>query len=240
MPVSLLARGPWLPHRVRGTRVPSTRVTSPELDAEIDRLWHAELAARPGRLLFDGPMSRLESLHAAPDALELRFSDTSYKPFFILHMKHPALLTAHPHSAAKPLGLSAALVSADRKLLIGRRSPNVAYHPNCLHPFAGNVEPHEAHDPFLTLYRELLEELSLTPDLLLDPRLLAVIEDPALRQPEIVMSVRTPLTAEQVRARLDPQEHTALVALPLGHNAPDEATTPVCHATLTLAAELPA
>jgi 8-oxo-dGTP pyrophosphatase MutT (NUDIX family) len=243
-PYRILARGPWAPGEVSSRIVPSTRTSTPALDADIDRSWDAAIAAASasGKSLFDGPMLRLESFYATPSHLALTLSPTSYKAFYILHMLRPDLLAAHtkatlptapPPAAPYPLGVSACVLTSDRKLLLGQRSARVAYYPHRLHPFAGPLEPADAGDPFTAARRELHEELALAPHEISNLQLLALAEDSTLQQPEALLSCQTPLSAEQVRARLDPHEHDALVALDASLALPDpDRCTPVALATL--------
>src|SRR6476619_7334639 len=85
---------------------------------------------------------------------------------------------------ANPVGLSTALETSDGFLLMGRRNERVAYYPGRLHPFAG-------------FRRELGEELSLDePDVPLI-RCTGIVEDVALRQPELIFRVECALTRKE-------------------------------------------
>lgn len=247
MPAILHASGSWISSRVTSRAVACTQAIPPELVARMEALWADALAARAARgggLLFDGPMARLERFAATADRFEFDFSHTSYKSFFALHQSHPEWLDALPASVARaaradPLGVSAALCSADGLLLVGRRSPKVAYHPGRVHPFAGSLDPADAGDLFGALRRELAEELNLRPGEITGERLLGLIEDPALRHPEAVLACRTTLTAAEVRARLDATEHDAMIPLrsdveTLRRTLADPELTPVCAAALLL------
>ena len=228
----------------RWAEAPATaaRPPVPEVEAAIERAW-AEALARPGVHLFDGPMCRLESSSVGPDGrLRLVLSATSYKTFLGTNLTHPELADRHgPQVLANPVGVSALLESADADpfLLLGRRNDSVAYYPARVHPFAGALEPRDRSDVFAAVRRELREELSLDPADAADLRCVGLVEDNALRQPELVFLARCRLTRALLESRLDPVEHRGAYAVEA--NAPaieaalsDRALTPVAAAALLL------
>ena len=207
------APGDWPPGRVTQTWVPSTRRVDPVVEAAVDAAW-AAASARPGIRLFDGPMCRLERWHATPGHLRLDLSPTSYKPFLGTNMANPTLADHHgPGVMANPVGVSAVLATADGHLLLGRRNASVAYYPDRVHCFAGSLEPADP-DVFTAVRRELAEELSLTISDVPDVRCTGVVEDVALRQPEIVFAAVTSLPRPAVVARLDATEHAGVWSVP--------------------------
>lgn len=200
--------------------------------AIIEASWR-EAGGRPGVHLFDGPMCRLERVNASADELRLTISRTSYKQFHGTNMTHPELPRGE---LASPVGLSCALESADGYLLLGKRNDRVAYYPSRLHPFAGALEPGDGGTPdvFAEVRRELEEELSLTPAEVAELTCVALIEDHALRQPELIFLARSHLARREIEARLDPGEHDAVVAVVPQEARVDELLaetermTPVC------------
>ena len=240
----ILARGNWPAGAVRVEWIDSTRPSIPEVERAIERAWSDATAAtaRPSSmLLFDGPMCRLESFDARPDALRLVLSRTSYKAFFGTNMSNPALADRYGAGAlANPVGLSTALVSSDGCFLLGRRNASVAYYPNRLHPFAGALEPRDDVDVFEGIRRELREELSLSSDEVMDLRCIGLVQDDTLRQPEIIFSARAARTRHQMESSVDPKEHLDLWSV---HATPDALSaaitepqhfTPVALATIEL------
>jgi hypothetical protein len=227
--------GDWKPGQVFVTAVPSTRAVVPEVERAIERAW-AEASARLGAKLFDGPMCRLERMVASPDALRLWVSSTSYKPFLGTNLASADMVAA---AMANPLGLSAALVTRDNWLMLGRRNASVAYYPNRIHPFAGSLEPAEMGDAFRGVLRELHEELSLAESEVAEMRCLGVIEDVKIRQPEIVFSARSTRTRAEIESTLDAAEHHAAVAVEATRAAVERMMreplmTPVAVGTLAL------
>jgi 8-oxo-dGTP pyrophosphatase MutT (NUDIX family) len=206
-----------LPAEASSEEVASTWAPPRSLAADIDAVWVAE-SARPHRKLFDGPICRLESLEAHPGRLVLRWSRLTYRPFFVLHMARPDLLAANPGYEVSPLGVSVLLHTGDRKILLGKRGSRVAFYPDRVHPIAGAVEPADCGDVVAACRREVREELHVPAESWEPTHILGIVEDPLLRQPEVVVAGRTHLTAEDVAARVGAaggdDEHDYLLALP--------------------------
>ncbi len=201
--------GDWQSGQLIASPVPSTRAILPEVERAIDRAW-ADASARLGPKLFDGPMCRLERCEASRGALRLWVSPTSYKPFLGTNL---AGADVPPDAMANPLGLSAALITGDGWLMLGRRNESVAYYPNRIHPFAGSLEPAELSDVFRGVLRELDEEVSLAERDIVDLRCLGLIEDAKLRQPELIFSTHSTRTRAEIESTLDGAEHHAAVAV---------------------------
>lgn len=207
------AVGCWSPGHLSCTWTASTFSPPAEVLGLIERTW-AKLSADTSVQLFDGPMCRLERFEARPDLLELCFSRISYKPFVGTNLHHAELADRFgPAAMANPLGVSCALVSADDYLMLGRRNRRVAYYPLRIHPFAGALEPAEPMDIFAEVRRELDEELSLKAEELGAMRVLGLVEDRLIRQPELVVLVEAMLPREQIERRLNDQEHEGSCAL---------------------------
>lgn len=232
--------GRWRPPQVRATWAPSTYAPSQRVRAFIDRTW-SEASAQPGRLLFDGPMCRLEHLHATPECLHLRLSRTSYRQFLGTNLAADAPIDRLGAAAlANPVGLSTLLWTSDDYLVLGRRNARVAYYPLRIHPFAGALEPDDIDDVFAAMGRELFEELSLEPHEISDMACLGLVRDLALRQPELIFTTRTTRTRNQVDRALDRAEHASTLSFPAtGEEWTDgqneiESWTPVARATVLL------
>lgn len=203
--LKILTMGRWTGDQVLIEPAPSTYQPTAESESEIDRAW-SNAKCRLGERLFDGPMCRMESWSAAPEALTIRLSQTSYRIFLGTNMTNPAL---PPAQQANPVGISTALVSADRWLLLGRRSGNVAYYPHRVHPFAGSLEPANRPDVFDEARRELHEELSLARHEIDDLAVLGIVQDTRLNHPELILTAHATLARDQIIDRLDRHEHVA-------------------------------
>jgi 8-oxo-dGTP pyrophosphatase MutT (NUDIX family) len=214
---------------------------TPELESQITRAWDEALRQR-GVHLFDGPLCRLENATVDARGLHLRMSPTSYRVFMATNGRHPQWADDYgPQVMANPVGTSVALRSADGMLMFGRRSQRVALYPGFAHPFGGTMEPTIDGTPLDVLgemRRELEEEAGITRTDLTDLRVIALIEDRHLRQPELVYAARSTLTSDEIAARLDAQEHTACWLLPDEQGAIEavlsgaEPITPVLAGTL--------
>ena len=215
------------------------RLIVPEVEALIDAAWR-ETMARPGVHLFDGPMCRMESWSASPEQLRITLSRTSYRAFLGTNLVHPELADRFgPAVMSDPVGVSVALESSDGWLLFGRRNGWVAYYPNRVHPFAGALEPRDAARVFDAVRRELAEELAIEPRDVGEIRCTGIVEDQALRQPELIFRATATLARQQIEAKLDREEHHATYPVAVREDTVaaalrDPALTPVGVAALLL------
>ncbi len=204
--IRILHPGNWDASDVSQAWTLNTRRHIPEVEAAIETAWITALA-RPGVNLFDGPMCRLESWHATETRLRLTLSNSSYKAFLGTNMMHPEFADLFgPDVMANPIGVSPALITSDRHLLLGYRNHSVAYYPGRIHPFAGCMDPDD-ENLFSAVDRELAEELSLGSTDISHVRCTGVAEDIHLRQREFIFSARVLRTLAEIQERLDPVEH---------------------------------
>lgn len=237
--VKIRLSGEWLERQVRCRWTAGTFDPPEEARRAIEAAW-AAAASRPGVRLFDGPMCRLEGLSAEGDHLELALSRTSYKAFMGTNISNAHLADRYGGNClANPVGLSSALVSRDGFLLLGLRNQSVAYYPGRIHPFAGALEPADDVNVFDEARRELREELALTEEDIEGIGCIGMVEDPALRQPELVFLVRSVLDREQIDSRLDSTEHAGMLAVApdagdIQRMLDDSRLTPVAAGTLML------
>jgi hypothetical protein len=208
--LNLILQGPWSAAQVVATTIESSRPIIPDIESVIAQTW-SDHTARLGSALFDGPMSRLESFQTDGHQLHLNLSSTSYRIFLGTNLCHANLAERFGRPAlANAIGMSAALLTADGKLVMGRRNDRVAYYPNRIHPFAGALEPKDVPNIFDGIRRELEEELHLRNEDVTDLRMLAIIEDRRLLQPEFIFFAQTPFTSDALRDSLDRSEHDSL------------------------------
>jgi 8-oxo-dGTP pyrophosphatase MutT (NUDIX family) len=238
--LSFHAIGDWAPGHVRLSWAErSSRRIVPEVERIIDETW-SRVLARPGVHLFDGPMCRVESIHATPEVIDITLSPTSYKPFLGTNLENPQLAGQYGRDVmATPAGVSTAVETSDGFLMLGRRNASVAYYPNRLHPFAGSLDPRDGDDAFAAVYRELAEELGVASHEVADVRCTGIAEDAALLQPELIFATRCALPREEIERRLDDAEHHASVAVPANTDDVDAVLhdpdlTPVGMASLLL------
>lgn len=215
--LTIIALGDWPTGRLHASIAPSGLRLEAEHLTAITQAWNAANEQR-GVDLFDGPLCRLEDLTVDGDGLHLRLSPSSYRLFIGTNGRHPQWADEHGRQVmADPVGTSAILLSCDGFLVFGRRSQRVALYPGFVHPFGGTLEPPAAGaaiDPLAEMRRELLEEAGIQSDDIADLRIIAVMEDRHLRQPELLYAARTTLSAATIVQRLDRHEHTGCWMLP--------------------------
>lgn len=209
--LSIVALGDWSAERLFASSRPSNLRLNPTLSAAIERVWQ-EALSRQGVHLFDGPLCRLEDLRIDERGLHLGMSPTSYRIFMGTNGRHPQWADEFGRQVmADPIGTSVALRSADGVLVFGRRSARVALYPGHAHPFGGTMEPPtegSTVDILEEMRRELREEAGITTDDLIDLRVIAVIEDRHLRQPELVYAAECRLPVADIISRIDAEEHS--------------------------------
>jgi hypothetical protein len=217
---------------------PDSRPRIAEIESAIETAWQ-QTSAQLGVKLFDGPMCRLESF-IADKRLTLHLSRTTYKAFLGTNLANPELADKFGVAAlANPVGLSAALLTADSFIMLGRRNASVAYYPQRIHPFAGTLEPTGEIDVFAEMSRELAEELGFSRGDISEIVCIGIAEDASIRQPELIFQVATSRMRAQVEQSLDTAEHNAAVAIAadkesLRQAITDPAMTPIASAAILL------
>jgi hypothetical protein len=242
--------GRFAPEQMNVRWTGDPRTSNEEVDALIEQTWDREktLADQAKRRLFNGSLCRLVQASPSPDQLSLTLGAVSYKEFVGTNLTNAYLRHIHgPDVLADALGVSAAVVSADGFLVLGRRSKKVAYHGGRIHPIGGIVEPAEAGQPAPhpaeTMTNELREELCITPEQIDAIECIALVRDKHIVQPELVFDVTVSAdVAEMItgaREAKDSMEHAEIV--PVRHHPASVVTfmenhaaqlTPVALATL--------
>ena len=197
------------------------RTCNDELGRLIDQSWELALwqARKAGQNIFDGPMCRLISYAVSDGRLDMTLGPVSYKEFVGTNQTQAYVRYLHgPEVLADPLGVSAAIISADGFLLLGRRSTRVMQYPERLHPIAGSVEPDPSGappDPFQSMLDEFTEETGIAPDSVSEIALLGLIRDKNTVQPELIFDLKLDVDAAAVRqgalGAVDAAEHTDIV-----------------------------
>jgi len=194
------------------------RTTTSAIEAHITRQWDAEraVAEQTGRTLFNGALGRLVSADPGDDSLVLHIGPTTYKEFLGTNVHpDPSLRRDRSRPAAlgddhlaNPLGISATVITADGKIVLGRRSERVALHGGYLHTFGGMLEgpdrlPDGTYDVFGCAIRELCEELPIKPGEVADLAITGLVKDAALGQPELLFDARLTIPFEDLKDRFE-------------------------------------
>lgn len=199
------AIGVWRPGQIAISWTESSRQIIPQVEEAIEQAWQ-KASARPGVLLFDGPMCRLEKLEATAESVRLVLSRTNYKVFLGTNANGQT----NPQVRANPVGVSSLLITSDNFLLMGRRNSSVALYPNHVHPFAGSMEPAEELDAFGEAQRELWQELSVGTHRIKQMSCIGIAEEPRLNHIELVFSAELDLSRKDIESRCDKTEHTGV------------------------------
>ena len=216
--------GPFDRARVTDRWTGATRSTNDQLERLIDQAWEVALwqAKRKGVHLFNGMLARLAEYSVNEQGLDLACGPVSYKEFHGTNQSHAYLRYLHgPDVLADPLGVSAALVTSDGFIMLGRRSDSVLQYARRIHPIGGMVEPPRAPstapDPFGSMLTELAEETSIDECDVAEISLLGLVRDKHTVQPELIFDIT--LTADACRVKRgaaeakDAAEHTEMIPL---------------------------
>ncbi|MBS3734098.1 MAG: hypothetical protein KGY99_04155 [Phycisphaerae bacterium] len=216
--------GTFAPSQVSMRWSDAPRATCEAVDRLIEQTWtdHGARAERDGLMFFDGPLCRLADWSANNGALVLTLGPVSYKEFLGTNATHANLRYAHGSEVlADPLGVSAAMTTADHFVLLGRRSHHVVQYARRIHPVGGLVAPSETPDkppdPFTTMQAELDEELALPVDCIASMRCIGLVRDKHTAQPELILDVAADADVTAIRRAqkdaADACEHTGLEAV---------------------------
>jgi hypothetical protein len=226
---------------------PSPVELPPEAAAYLEARWNVYLADAQARQrsLFNGPVTRLIDASMSGDRLRLRLGPADYKTFLVTCIRDREWFKARAPQAATPaLGNSVLLTHGDQALL-GIRAPQVSAYGGRAHLLGGVLDllrterfPASAAGLVSHLLLELQEEAHLQPADLMSgnagyPRLLGILRDEVLAQPEAAWQWETIVPLEEIGGRLDRAEHSGSLLLRRGR--PDEGTwrrmTPVARYT---------
>ncbi len=202
----------------------SRRPTNEQIEAAIEEAWaeQSRLAAAEGRTLYDGRLCRVINCETQEAAMLVTLGDVSYKEFVGTNLTNAQLRYVHGAEVlANPLGVSAAVVTGDGFVLLGRRSNKVFSNAGCVHPIGGIMEkpadPGQAPDPFEAMTDELFEELALPAKAITRNVCLGVVRAKRIVQPEMVFEVHVRSGVEAIRDRAaraaDASEHDELVPI---------------------------
>jgi hypothetical protein len=226
------------------------RPSTDAIDLQIEQVWQEQTrqAKESGRRLYNGRLARLVSYAQHDKKLELNLGPVSFKEFLGTNLTNASMRYQHGTEVlADALGVSAAIITSDSYILLGRRSQQVMFHAGLLHPLGGIVEleSQDKVDPFEVIETELAEEAGLDRRRIQQTLCLGLVRDKKIVQPELIFGVTVDVEAgalrEQAANAPDSFEHTELVAARnessslvafIGQNFAE--LTPVAVATLLL------
>ena len=208
---------------------PSARASFDQQDREGIADTVARRRAAGQVVLRDGhgnlpPLYRLNRFGATPHGLRLRLGRTDYGEYLYTNVERPERRRVlGDASMSDALAVCATLVTGDRRVLFGARSPRIADGPRA--GAGGHVpryhvlpsgHPEPPHGLFEGLLKELEEETAVTPAELTASHLTGLIRALPSGKPELTFLLETELTFEEIRARspADAWEFTSLESFP--------------------------
>ncbi|MFA6133233.1 MAG: hypothetical protein WC869_04365 [Phycisphaerae bacterium] len=214
--------GAFRPQDVTLKQTGAPRLVNPEIEQFIEQVWIKEtaLAASSERKIYNGQLVRLAECDVQGNQMTLTVGATSYKEFLGTNVANSALRYLHGMEVlANPIGTSAAVVSSDGFIVLGRRSEKVTGYPGMIHPIGGMVETvgqADEIDIFASIRKELHEEAGISQEV---GRILCLglVRDKQLCQPEFIFDVEADAdmrTIRQLAAKAaDAFEHQELLAV---------------------------
>jgi hypothetical protein len=214
----ILASGVFPESKLKIVYTNNTLSYDEKTSALIDGHWKQELkvANEKNKLLFNGPIYRLENYKMSHDQLIVYVSETNFKQLMGTNFYHPELAEKYGKSyLSNALALSTFLETGDENFIFVKRSSKVYFGEGLWHLFAGqfSIEKNETHTltVFEVLYKELLEEGALTNGDIENCVCLGLLRNAVHFKPELVFYTKTSLSAkevtEKIRTAHDGYEH---------------------------------
>jgi 8-oxo-dGTP pyrophosphatase MutT (NUDIX family) len=197
---TLIATG-FAEHQIRTTWSERYRDIPVEVAPLVAEAWDTAKreAEAKGRHLFSGAMARLNCWSVTNGVLSLDLGPTDYREFVGTNLRHPELATQFGRDAlACPLGISIAVRTADKRIVVQQRSEAVFEYPGFFHVCGGNVEPKDVggantRGVFASVRRELEEELGIESKAIKEEVCLGLAENARTLKPELLTEARVTL-----------------------------------------------
>lgn len=195
----------------------------PVVEALVEETWTREIgrAIASGRRLYDAPVGRLGEAKIVDGRMLLAVQDTTYREFVGTNLCNAAAVSQLDRGLlADALGTSAVAITADGRIVMGRRSERVLFHQGYLHTFGGLLEARDraidgTYDVWAAIRREVQEELGIGDNAFGDMACVGLVRDTAILQPELLFDVHLTVThaelSKQFEAAAD-EEHIRLEA----------------------------
>ncbi|MCD6329213.1 MAG: hypothetical protein J7M10_02485 [Candidatus Cloacimonetes bacterium] len=208
-PFEILASGVFPNTKLNILHTKRTLSYDKKISALIEKHWKQELkeAQKKNKLLFNGPIYRLENYEIKDDQLNVYVSETNFKELMGTNFYHPELADEYGKSSlSNAIALCTLLETDDENFVFVKRSSNVYFGEGLWHLFAGqfSIEKKENHtlSVFEVLYKELFEEGALTKDNIAHCVCLGLIRDSIYFKPELVFYTKTSLSAKEVSEKI--------------------------------------
>ena len=224
-PPDILARGPFTTDQITIRWDPQPRPISSSAGDYIEERWdrYCAEARHNNRMLYNGLVAELRAAEVRNNRLELSLSPTDYKTFVVTCMRDRTWFLANAPEAISPALGNSILLTMNHQAILGVRSQAVAAYPGRVHLFGGVLDAPEVAGQSLDtnfllrhLYQELHEELQITPEhFLAPPRVLALLRDDFLGQPELAWHAPLKGPIDTLLGSLNTEEHDQYALLDL-------------------------
>lgn len=209
---SILFHGPFRYEDIQLQRVEGTRQYPPLITALIETTWKAE-KAKQDRFLFNGAIVSLLDVKRVSNALFCTIQETDYQAFVGTNLHHCNDIS-DKDMMANPIAVCAVLLTADQKLVIGKRSTKLAESSGYYHVPGGTLEFGDIIHPESTIRKELEEEFGIIAPDLEDITCMALAMNHVMHKPEFLYYAKLKLTADALQTRYltasDAEEHTEI------------------------------
>lgn len=204
-----LARGIWTEDRIEIEWRPELRrLTTPEIEANIEREWTRITTAQRG--IYDGQLCRIAAYRASRDSISLTAAPTTYREY-----RGTNKIEIDDGYRANPLCVCAVVHTADGKLVLGQRSETSGESHRLWHVPGGHLESgkHVVGNralPGLAMREELDEELGIPPGAIREMLCVGLSRPEDTLKPELLYYTRVDLEFAALRPN---HEHSALEAV---------------------------
>ena len=222
-PFFLDATGTYLPENVTLRWSDSPRPTNREVENLIEQAWADRVGGmgKQGCRLFNGRLCRLIDCKSEHRKLTLTLGAVSFKEFLGTNVAAPHIRYVHGSEVlADALGVSAAIVTRDGFLVLGRRSDAVAHYARRIHPIGGVVKGADGGSPpdlFEAILKEIHEETSLSAERITHIVGLGLVRDKRTVQPEFIFDIEVDVDVLGFRracaAARDAGEHSEILSV---------------------------
>jgi hypothetical protein len=206
----VLASGVFPKNKLKIVHTKRTISYDEKTTALIERHWKDEIqeARKKNKLLFNGPIYRLENYEIKNDLLIVYVSETNFKELMGTNFHHPELAKIYGKSyLSNAIALCTFLETCDEYFVFVKRSAKVYFGERMWHLIAGqfSIEKNETRtlSVFEILYKELFEEGSLVKDDIQNCVCLGLIRDTIHFKPELVFYTKVSLSAKEVAEKIN-------------------------------------
>ncbi|HEX37307.1 MAG TPA: hypothetical protein ENG70_00350 [Candidatus Cloacimonetes bacterium] len=226
-PFEVLASGYFPLHKLRVIPVKRTLIFDREVEALIESHWKEEMkkAQHKNKLLYNGPIYRLEDYNIEEDILEVFVSNTNFKELMGTNFFHPELAEKYGKAAlSNAIALSTFLQSSNGKFIFVKRSENIYFGEGLWHLIAGQFSIESSikdeDSAFSVLEKELHEEAGITCEQIDECLCLGLIKDTCHYKPELVFFTKVSIPAKKIETMIehahDDFEHEEVAVIPAG------------------------